>query len=38
MAEEDREGLGCFGTGLIVFLVVIVIAFGLLVGMCGGIR
>lgn len=35
MAEEGREGSGCFTTGVIVFLVLIVVVFGLLVGMCG---
>lgn len=38
MAEEDKEGLSDFGRVLILFLLVIVIGFGLLVGMCGGFR
>jgi hypothetical protein len=33
--EETKDGLGCFGIGLIVVLIVIVVAFGLLVGVCG---
>ena len=33
--EEAKEGPGCFAIGLIVVLVVIVVAFGLIVGMCG---
>jgi len=35
MREEAREDLGCLGRGLIVVLLVIVIGFGLLVGICG---
>lgn len=38
MAEEDKQGLGCVGKGLIGLLLVVVIGFGLLVGMCGGFR
>lgn len=37
MAEEDN-GLSDFGKVLIVFLLLIVVGFGLLVGMCGGFR
>ena len=37
-ATEGKKGLGCAGTGLIVVLLVVVIGFGLLVGMCGGFR
>jgi hypothetical protein len=35
MNEEIKEGLGCFGKGLIVLFLVVVVAFGLFVGMCG---
>lgn len=35
---EDKQGLGCAGKGLIIFLLVVIIGFGLLVGMCGGLR
>jgi hypothetical protein len=38
MAEEDKQGLSGCAKALIVFLLVIVVAFGLLVGMCGGFR
>jgi len=32
---EEKDTLGCFGIGVIVVLIVIVVAFGLLVGVCG---
>jgi hypothetical protein len=36
LAEEaKKDGPGCFAIGFIVVLVVIVVAFGLLVGICG---
>jgi hypothetical protein len=38
MDEDLKEGLGCFGKGLIVLLLVAVVGFGLIVGMCGGFR
>jgi hypothetical protein len=34
-AEVKKDGPGCFAIGFIVVLVVIVVGFGLLVGMCG---
>jgi len=35
MAGELEEGFGCTGKGLIIALVLVVIVFGLLAGMCG---
>ena len=35
MNEDYKEDSGCFGRGLIILLVVGVIFFGLLVGVCG---
>lgn len=33
-----KAGLGCLGKGLIGLLLLVVVGFGLLVGMCGGLR
>jgi hypothetical protein len=38
MDEGVRKGLGCFAKGVFVLLILAVIGFGLLVGMCGGYR
>jgi hypothetical protein len=38
MSESESSGWGCFGKAMIVLLVLVVIGFGLLVGMCGGRR
>ena len=36
MDEDVKSDLGCLAKGLIVVFIVVVIGFGLIVGMCGG--